>query len=137
MQLKPHIAGNMIVNNIFVRFPNIKFVVPHNGSFLPYMIQRFKGVSNILVARKMIEPVDIDANIKNLYFDIAGDPEPNALDMLLTITDEKHILYGSDYPYVLKNLIIEKKKHFENNPKYKNVLNNIQEIRLSLLERKI
>lgn len=76
------------------------------------MIQRFKGVSNILVARKMIEPVDIDANIKNLYFDIAGDPEPNALDMLLTITDEKHILYGSDYPYVPKNLIIEKKETF-------------------------
>lgn len=36
----------------------------------------------------------------------------NALDMLLTITDEKHILYGSDYPYVPKNLIIEKKETF-------------------------
>ena len=36
---------NMIANKIMTRFPDIRWVVPHCGSFLPYMLQRFTGVS--------------------------------------------------------------------------------------------
>lgn len=32
------------------RYQGIRFVVPHNGSFLPYMLSRFAGVSGILAA---------------------------------------------------------------------------------------
>ena len=44
-----------------------------------------------------------------LYFDLAGDPRPDALDMLLKITDKEHILYGSDYPYVPAKVLLGKK----------------------------
>lgn len=32
------------------------------------------------------------------------------MDMLLTIADEKHILYGSDYPYVPAPVFLKKKR---------------------------
>lgn len=113
---------NMIAHKIMTRFPNIKFVVPHTGSFLPYMLQRFKGVSGILSSRGMMESVDVQAEFKNLYFDIAGDPEPVALDMLLMVADKDKIVYGSDFPHSPAKVIIAKKQHLENNEKYKELL---------------
>lgn len=110
---------NMMANKIMTRFPNIKFVVPHTGSFLPYMLQRFKGVSGILASLGMMEVVDLQEEFKNLYFDIAGDPEPVALDMLLMVADKNKIVYGSDYPHSPAKVVIQKKQHLDNNEKYK------------------
>ncbi len=116
---------NMIANNTMVKFPNIKFIVPHTGSFLPYMLQRYKGISNILASKGMMESVNVEDNIKNLYFDIAGDPEPIALDMLLMIADEEHIVFGTDYPHSPAPVILNKKEHFEKNEKWKTIINKI------------
>ena len=80
--------------------------VPHCGSFLPYMKQRAKAM---FAGMKMMEPVDMEKSMGNLYFDLAGDPMPDALDMLLKITDQEHILYGSDYPYVPAPVLLQKK----------------------------
>ncbi|MBP5199787.1 MAG: amidohydrolase family protein, partial [Schwartzia sp.] len=41
---------------------------------------------------------------------LAGDPTPDQMDMLLRITDEHHIVYGSDYPYVLAPIVLQRKK---------------------------
>ena len=76
-------ALNMMAHKIMTRFPNIRFVVPHTGSFLTYMLQRFIGVSGILSPLGMMEKEDIQKEFQDLYFDIAEDPEPVALDMLL------------------------------------------------------
>ena len=109
---------NMISNQVMTRYPNIRFVVPHCGSFLPYMLQRFKGVSSILSSLGMMNPVDADKEFEKLYFDIAGDPEPVALDMLTMMADRNKIVFGSDYPHSPAPVIIQKKKHFDSNEKY-------------------
>lgn len=116
---------NMIAHNIMVRYPDIKFVVPHTGSFLPYMVQRFIGISEILASKNMMKEINVWDNLKNLYFDIAGDPEPFALDMLLMITDSEHIVLGTDYPHSPESVILKKKNHLEKNPKYQNILPNV------------
>lgn len=53
-------------------------------NFLPYMLQRFAGVSGILASMGMMETVEAQAEFAKLYFDIVGDPEVVALDMLRT-----------------------------------------------------
>lgn len=116
---------NMIANKIMTRFPNIKFIVPHNGSFLPYMLSRFSGVSGILASLGMMETVDSKKEFQNLYFDIAGDPEPVALDMLLMVTDDEHIIYGSDFPHSPAKIVLNKKQHFDSNEKYKSIREKI------------
>ncbi len=116
---------NMIANRVMTRFPNIKFVVPHTGSFLPYMLQRFVGVSGILSQLGMMETVDAKEEFKHLYFDIAGDPEPVALDMLRMVADDDKIVFGSDFPHSPARVIIAKKRHFEGNQKYTNLIKKI------------
>ena len=101
---------NLLKNRTLERFPNIRLAVPHTGSFLPYMKSRAKAMFQLLAARGMMEPVDIEGAMGRLYFDLAGDPMPDEMDMLLKITNENHIVYGSDYPYVLSSILLKKKE---------------------------
>lgn len=100
---------NLLAGGTLTRNPYIRLVVPHCGSFLPYMKSRAKAMFAMLSGMGMMEPVDMEAEIGRLYFDLAGDPLPEETDMLLAITDEKHLLYGSDYPYVPAPVLLKKK----------------------------
>jgi len=100
---------NLIANGTLKKFPDIKFVVPHCGSFLPYMKQRAGAMFQMLASMKIMNAVDIAAGLKNLYFDLAGDPMPEQMDMLLKTSDVENLLYGSDYPYVPAQVWLKKK----------------------------
>ena len=104
---------NMVAHDVLVRYPDLKVVVPHCGSFLPNALPRFKGLLPIMVKQGYMQPVDVDANLSRLYFDLAGTATDDAIDMLLTITEPSHILYGSDYPYVAASALIGAKKALE------------------------
>lgn len=116
---------NMIAHQTLTRYPNIRWVVPHCGAFLPYMLQRFKGVSGILASLGMMDTVDVEAEFSKLYFDIAGDPEPTHLDMLHMATSDEHIVYGSDFPHSPAPIVTAKKKHFDENEKYDGIREKI------------
>ncbi len=116
---------NMIANRTMTRFPKIRWIVPHCGSFLPYMLQRFTGVSGILTSMGMMEIVDVRAEFEKLYFDIAGDPEPDQLDMLRMVADDNHIVFGTDYPHSPAKVILKKKEHFDRNKKYDGIRERI------------
>ena len=104
---------NMIANGTLEKFPDIKFVVPHCGSFLPYMKQRANAMFKMLAGMDMMNAVDVEAGLKKFYFDLAGDPMPEEMDILLKITDEDHLVYGSDFPYVPAPILLNKKKSLD------------------------
>ena len=91
---------NMLARNVLVRYPNLKVVVPHCGSFLPLALPRMKSILQAMVAQGYMQPIDWEGNLSHLYFDLAGNPTIEVLRSLLTITTPSHILYGSDYPYL-------------------------------------
>ena len=91
---------NMLSRNVLVRYPNLKVVVPHCGSFLPLALPRMKSILSAMVAQGYMQPIDWEANLSRLYFDLAGSPTIEVLRSLLTLTTPDHILYGSDYPYL-------------------------------------
>lgn len=90
---------NMLARNVPVRYPHVRIVVPHCGSFLPLAIPRMKAILPALQAKGMIGDVDVEANLSRLYYDLAGAASPTVIQSMLTITSPDHILYGSDYPY--------------------------------------
>ena len=104
---------NMVAHDVLVRYPDLKVVVPHCGSFLPNALPRFKGLMPVMVAQGYMRPVNVDANLSRLYFDLAGAATDDAIESLLTITEPSHILYGSDYPYVAAPALIGAKKALE------------------------
>lgn len=91
---------NMIARNVPARYPNIRIVVPHCGSFLPLALPRLRALLPAMAAKGLMQPVDWEANLAHLYYDLAGTPTPDVMKTLLTIAPPDHILYGSDYPYL-------------------------------------
>lgn len=101
---------NMMAHNVLARYPALKVVVPHCGSFLPNALPRFKALLPVMTAQGYMQPVDVEANMAGLYFDLAGAATDDVIRALLTITDPSHILYGSDYPYVAAPALAAAKK---------------------------
>ena len=100
-------VSNMISRNVLARYNNIKVVVPHCGAYLPLAIPRMKSLTPVMQANKMVGEIDYEANLHALYYDLAGAHSPEVIRMLLTITTPDHLLYGSDYPYVAPQVLIQ------------------------------
>ena len=90
---------NLISNGVLMRYPNITWIVPHCGSFLPNIYDRYIGISKVLIPQGLMKEVDVQKSVQRFYFDLSGNPAPHLLDWLLTITLPDHILYGSDFPF--------------------------------------
>ncbi len=100
-------VSNMISRNVLARYNNIKVVVPHCGAYLPLAIPRMKSLTPVMQANKMVCEIDYEANLRTLYYDLAGAHSPEVIRMLLTITTPDHLLYGSDYPYVAPQVLTQ------------------------------
>ena len=100
-------VSNMISRNVLARYNNIKVIVPHCGAYLPLAIPRMKSLTPVMQANKMVGEIDYEANLRALYYDLAGAHSPEVIRMLLTITTPDHLLYGSDYPYVAPQVLTQ------------------------------
>ena len=98
-------VSNMISRNVLARYNNIKVVVPHCGAYLPLAIPRMRSLTPVMQTNKMVGEIDYEANLRALYYDLAGAHSPEVIRMLLTITTPDHLLYGSDYPYVAPQVL--------------------------------
>ena len=106
---------NMIARNVPARYPNVRIVVPHCGAYLPLAIPRMKALTPVMQKNRLVGEIDYAANLKQLYFDLAGAHSPEAIRLLLTITTPDHIMYGSDFPYVAPQVLaagLEKMKKY-------------------------
>ena len=86
----------LILSGTLARYPEVRVIVPHAGAALPTLAGRVQ----LLAA--MLDPLsqkDIRAEMKNLHYDLAGAPLPEALGALLQIADPGRIHYGSDWPF--------------------------------------
>ena len=97
---------NMISRNVLARYNNIKVVVPHCGAYLPLAMPRMKSLTPVMQANKLVGEIDYEANLRPLYYDLAGAHSPEVIRTLLTITTPDHLLYGSDYPYVAPQVLV-------------------------------
>ena len=100
-------VSNMISRNVLARYNNIKVIVPHCGAYLPLAIPRMKSLTPVMQTNKMVGEIDYEANLRTLYYDLAGAHSPEVIHMLLTITTPDHLLYGSDYPYVAPQVLTQ------------------------------
>ena len=111
---------NVIANGVLERYPNIKLVVPHNGSFLPNLYPRLKLIMELLAKQDIVDPIDVEKSYAKLYFDTSGNPNPNT-EFLLTCANPKQIMYGSDFPFTpgptCIKMLESTKEYFANNEK--------------------
>jgi len=84
--------ANLIQNNVFRRFPKIRFIIAHAGGTAPYIAWRM----SLLDYQNYTDTI---SGLKNLYYDTALSASPYALSALQKLADPSHILFGSDYPF--------------------------------------
>lgn len=90
---------NMVLNDTFDKFPNIKWVIPHAGAFMTILADRFNSFSLMLTFDDPNRKADFIEDMGRVYFDLAGFSEPKQLECLLQNVPDHHLLYGSDTPY--------------------------------------
>ena len=90
---------NMVLMNTFVRFPEIRWVFPHAGAFIPLISDRFDACWNILMSSNPDADTDFYKAIKHVYFDLAGFPLPKQVPIMKQNVPVQKMLYGSDCSY--------------------------------------
>lgn len=89
-------AINLIRNGTLDRYPNLTFVLPHGGGFLPYIASRLEILGGHVTPR--IEPGRVRDYLHRFYFDTAGPMSPCSTPTLLAAVDPGRILFGTDWP---------------------------------------
>ena len=86
-------VANMITHNVLSRYPNLRVIVPHCGSYLPLAIPRMKAIYPAVQNAGLVGDIDWEGQLSRLYYDLAGAASIPTIKMMLTITYISHILY--------------------------------------------
>lgn len=116
---------NLIATGTLTRYPHIRVVVPHCGSFLPNIIDRLAGITKVLATRGAGQEVDVQKSLGSLYFDLAGDIYPRGITIIRSLAEDSHILFGGDFPYTPANFVAEKIKKMREDDSLKESLEEI------------
>lgn len=109
--------SNMVLHDTFDRFPNIKWVIPHAGAFLPILVDRFESFAVLIRFSDPDRRADMMEDMAHVYFDVAGFSEQKQLEMLLRNVPESHLVYGSDSPYTAIEACLGQTSALENTAK--------------------
>src|SRR6201996_1455083 len=98
--------AQMHYSNRFARTPNVKYIFSHAGGTAPYVAGRWAVVDAMNVIPGAEERGTAADTLRRLYWDTAisfGDP---MLRMLRDIVGLDQVLFGSDFPYMPRNLAV-------------------------------
>ncbi len=92
--------GKMMMNGVFLKFPNVNFIFAHYGGVLPLVKERFDTTYTMLRKREFVKDISKlpSEYFKNLYFDTSGSKSVGSLLAALELVDASHVLFGSDFP---------------------------------------
>jgi predicted TIM-barrel fold metal-dependent hydrolase len=97
-------------SNTFARTPNVKYIFSHAGGTIPYLASRFSIVDAMHAIGGEAERETAAATFRRLYWDTAlswGDP---VLQLLRSVVGIDRVLFGSDFPYLRRDLAIENRR---------------------------
>src|SRR5450631_2612873 len=99
-------VAQMHYSNRFARTPNVKYIIAHAGGTIPYLAGRFRIVDEMKVIPGWETRGTAAETFRRLYWDTAaswGDP---VLNMLRTTVGLDRVLFGTDFPYLRRDLAI-------------------------------
>jgi predicted TIM-barrel fold metal-dependent hydrolase len=90
---------DLILSRTLLRYPRIRWIVPHVGSALTALVDRVDVFSSLFLRGDDDESAGVPAQLRGLYYDLTGPALPRALPALLALADPGRLLYGSDLPF--------------------------------------
>jgi len=96
--------------------PDVRYVFSHAGGTVPYLAGRFGIVDEMSVIPGAERRATAAETFRHLYWDTAlswGDP---VLRMLREVAGIDHVLFGTDYPYLRRDLAVASRGHILSSP---------------------
>jgi predicted TIM-barrel fold metal-dependent hydrolase len=98
--------ANLHYSNTFARTPDVKYIVSHAGGTIPYVATRFGIVDEMAVIDGAEERGTAADTLRRLYWDTALSWKDPILQMLRSVVGMGQVLYGSDFPYLRRDLAV-------------------------------
>src|SRR5580704_6199099 len=92
--------------NIFARTPNVKYIFSHAGGTIPYLAARFSIIDEMDVIPGAQQRGTAADTLRRLYWDTALSWRPPVLRMLRSVVGMGQVLFGTDYPYLRRDLAV-------------------------------
>lgn len=99
-----------IRSQIPVRFPRIKFVVPHLGGALPMLFNRI-NMPRVAFPTPLAEMPNVTA--RRMWYDTVAQGNKAALRCACELFGTDHLVHGSDYPYQLHDAYLNSVQYVE------------------------
>jgi predicted TIM-barrel fold metal-dependent hydrolase len=93
-------------SDTFARTPNVKYIFSHAGGTIPYLATRFGIVDEMGVIPDQAHRGTAADTFRRLYWDTALSWRDPVLNMLRSVVGIDRVLYGSDFPYLRRDLAI-------------------------------
>jgi aminocarboxymuconate-semialdehyde decarboxylase len=98
--------AQMHYSNRFARTPNVKYIFSHAGGTVPYLAGRWAIVDEMNVIPGAEERGTAADTLRRLYWDTALSYSDPNLHMLRDVVGMDQVLFGSDFPYLRRDLAV-------------------------------
>jgi 4-oxalmesaconate hydratase len=106
----------LLEGNLFARFPNLRFIIPHGGGAVPYHWGRYRGLADMLKQPGLDEHL-----MNNIYFDTCVYHQPG-VNLLAEVIDTKNILFGSEMVGAVRGIDPTTGHYFDDTKRYVDAL---------------
>ena len=100
-------------SNTFARTPNVKYIFSHAGGTMPFLATRLSIIDRMNVMPGAEERESADDTFRKLYWDTALSWRAPNLQMLRSVTGMGQVLFGSDYPYLRRDMAVSCRREVE------------------------
>jgi predicted TIM-barrel fold metal-dependent hydrolase len=108
--------AHLLYSNTFARTPDVKYIFSHAGGTVPYLAGRFEVVDEMGVIPAADGRSTAAQTFRNLYFDTAISWNDPVLVMLRSVVGMDRVMFGSDYPYLRRDLAVTCRQRIEETP---------------------
>ena len=109
-------VAQMHYTNRFVRTPNVRYIFSHAGGSIPYLAARFAIIDEMgFIAGGEQRGIAADM-FRRIYWDTALAASDPVLRMLRDVAGIDQVLYGTDFPYLRRDLAVRSKQQILQSP---------------------
>ncbi len=102
----------LLEGDLFSRFPNLRFIIPHGGGAVPYHWGRYRGLAD------MLKKPALDGHLmNNVFFDTCVYHQPG-INLLNEVIETKNILFGSEMVGAVRGIDPTTGQYFDDTKRY-------------------
>jgi len=103
-------VAQMHYTNRFARTPSVKYIFSHAGGSIPYLAARFAIIDEMGFIAGGEERGTAADMFRRIYWDTALSASDPVLRMLRDIAGIDRVLFGTDFPYLRRDLAVNAKQ---------------------------